>query len=256
MKTLILGIKKEWMEALRTKKVIGLVALALFFGIMDPVMLRLTPYLLKEFSGMDLEGLIQLSQIAEIKDFHNDIFQLFTVISVIIISNTWIKEIKDETMVIPVSKGASISQILLAKSLVYSGLLIGLMVVTYSINYYYAGIIFGFRIDYYQAALSGLYMGFYFAFLVFFMVAVSTVITHFAGLIFITLVVAFAGPFLAGLFDITMLTPFGLAQEAGLFARVVNPQVLQTLLVTLLLMVGVYALGCLMAEKKEVYKYR
>ncbi len=256
MKTLILGIKKEWMEGFRTKKIIGLGALALLLGMMDPVMFKLTPYLLKEFSGMDVDGLIQLSQIAEIKDFHNDIYQLFTVISVIIISNIWIKEIKEETMVIPVSKGASISQILLSKSLVYSGYLVVLMVGTYSINYYYAGMIFGFRMDLYQAGLSGLYMGVYFAFLVFFMVGLSTLVIHFASVIFITLLLAFAGPLLAEILDVTMFTPFGLVQEAGMFSRVVNPQIIQSMLGSLILMVGIYTLGSLMAEKKEVYKYR
>lgn len=256
MRDLMINMKKEWMEAARTKKLIGIVALAMFFSILGPVMLRLTPFLLEEVSGMNLSGMIQLSQIAAMKDFHGDMYQLFSVVLIIIVSNVWINEVKNETMVIPVSKGVQVSSILLAKSLTYGLLVMGLMVVSYLINYYYAGLIFGFRMDAYQALTSGLLMGLYYSFMVFYIIAVSAFITHFAGVVFIALVTGFALPFLTGLLEISQYTPFGLLTEAGVFARVPRVESLTSVLATLILMVIVYSVGAYGAEKKEIIKYR
>ena len=256
MRDLFINMKKEWMEALRTKKVIGIVALALFFSIADPIMLKLTPFLFEEFSGVDLGSIIQLTQIAEMKEFHGDMYQLFGIVLIILISNIWVSEVKNETMVIPVSKGVSKSSIILAKSLTYGLLVMVLMVLSYMVNYYYAGLIFGYRMEAYQALTSGLLMGLYYCFMVFFIVAISAFVTHFAGVVFIALITTFAGPILTGLFEVSHFSPFGLLEEAGLFPRVLGGHVLTSVLTTLLVMVLAYSIGSYGAMKKEIIKYR
>ncbi len=82
MRDLRYHIHKELLEAFRTKKLMVLGIVVFFFALLDPVMLRLTPYMLEQIGGIDISGMIQLSQVAQMKEFQQDIYQLFTIVLV------------------------------------------------------------------------------------------------------------------------------------------------------------------------------
>lgn len=256
MKALLTHIRKEWMEALRTKKLLAIGAGALFFGLLDPVMLRLTPLLLKEFSGVDLSGVIQLSQPAELMDFHQDIYQIFSIILLLVIGDVWTKEMKNRTVIIPLSKGAGLDQMLLGKVIVYSGITMAAMLLSYSVNYFYSGIIFGFRTDLYQALFSGFLMGVFYAFSIVMLLVLSIVTGQFPVAMILSLGVVFAGPPVASLFGVTVFTPFKLSHEAALFSRVPDGQLIVSGAITLLIMVVLFQIGSFAATRKDIVKYR
>jgi ABC-2 type transport system permease protein len=256
MKILIAGIKKEWMEVCRTKKLMALSAMALFFALLDPVMLKLTPYLLKEFSGVELGEMIQLTQIAELIDFHQDMAQIYAIVLVIIMSNVWINEVKQQTLVMPVSKGVNSADIILAKILTYALIIMGLMIIAYSTNYYYAGIIFGFRVDYYQVLTSALMMGIFYTSCIAFIITLSVLLMNGPAVIFMTLLAIFGGPFLASLLKVEVYTPYALLNEAKNFPRMLPDTIVLTIVCVLILTVIVYYIGTIFANKKEIIKYR
>ena len=249
-------MKKEWMEGVRSWKVIGIVLVALFFSIMDPVILRFTPYMLKEFSGMDIEGMIDLSQRNAMLNFHQDIYQIFTIAYLVIMGNVWLNEVKKKTVIIPVSKGLKISRILLAKSLVYSLMVLVVMLAVYLIDYLYAGLIFGFEMALSAAVVSGILMGIFYCFLTFLVIGLSTFIYNFPGVIFTGLTVVFAGPFLAGLMKVESYTPFGLLSEASKFEGLFGREIIVLLALALVWIAASYGLGVLAAGKKEIVRYR
>jgi ABC-2 type transport system permease protein len=244
------------MEALRTKKLLAIASGAFFFGLLDPVMLRLTPLLLKEFSGVDLSEAIQLSQPAALMDFHQDIYQIFTIILLIVVGDVWIKEMKNRTVIIPLSKGAGLEQMLLGKVMVYSGITMAAMLISYSVNYFYSGIIFGFRTDLYQALFSGFLMGVFYAFSIVLLLVLSIVTGQFPVAMILSLGVVFAGPPVAAVFGVTVFTPFRLSHEAALFPRMPESELIVSGVITLLIMVVLFQLGSIVARRKDIVKYR
>lgn len=256
MKSLVNSIKKEFMEASRSKRSIALIAMALFFALFDPVVLKLTPYILKEVSGIDLGDMIQLTQIAELKEFYQDIYQLYSIVLIIVIGNTWLNELKDQTLIIPISKGIKVSQIIIAKMITYSLLVNIIMLVAYSINYLYSGIIFGFTVDYYQILTSSILMGVFFTFCICFIISLSVVVSNYPAVIFLSLLMLFGGPIITKLFRIGEYTPFGLLSEASLFPRILTSSISVTFVCVMILLVFVYYFGTIIANKKEIIKYR
>lgn len=256
MEALKFSLKKEWLEGKRTKKLMVLAIAAMFFSLLDPVMLKLTPYLLQELSGIDIGNAISLTQVAQLKDYNQDMYQIFSIVLVVIVGNTWLNEVKNETLVIPVSKGVSLSAIMLGKISMYTLFINGLMIIAYSVNYYYSGVIFGFEVGYYQVLISALLMGLFYSFCIVFMITFSPIIASYPGIIFMTLLIVFGGQFLAALLKIDRFTPFALVSEASMFPRIMSNQIYVTIVSGLILAIVLYTIGITVATKKEIVKYR
>jgi len=249
-------IHKELLEAFRTKKLMVLGIVVIFFALLDPVMLRLTPYMLEQIGGIDISGMIQLSQVAQMKEFQQDIYQLFTIVLVIIIGNVWLNEVKQETLIIPLSKGLKLGSIMKGKIVVYALYVNLLMLAGYSINYYYSGVIFGFGVDYYQVVISAMLMGIFYTFAIVLIIALSPVISNFPGVVFVTLIILFGGPFLVSLLEIEAFTPFGLLNEAAMFPRMLSKNIPVTIVCMMMISSMFYYVGIKVAGKKEIVKYR
>lgn len=256
MRALKVQMKKEFMEAMRKKKLLVLAITALFFALGDPVMLRFTPYLLEEFSGTDVAGLVELSHFVAMKDFGQDMSMIFTFVLTVIISGTWLQEIKEGTAIIPLTKGVRIHIILLAKILVYSLAVTLMVIVAYGICYYYAGIIFGFGFGFTQAIYSGLLMAVYYTVYISFLVMVSTVMPQTAGVIFVGLIFVFGGNFLAGLVGIDRYMLFGLQNEAGLFPVLPAAHIVMTVVLSIVTAIVMYMVSAVMASHREAVRYR
>lgn len=256
MRELRFGVKKEFLEAHRTKKLMVMGIIALFFALLDPVMLKMTPYLLKEFSGIDMGDMIQLTQTAELKDFHQDIYQLFTIVLVIVIGNVWLNEVKQRTLVIPVSKGLKLSTIILAKIITYAVLVNVLIYIAYTLNYFYSGIIFGFGVDYYQVFSSAVMMGLFYTFCIVFIISISIWVSKFSAVVFITLLVIFGGSFIASLLKVEVYTPYGLLNEASVFPKILSQTVISNTISVVILSMIIYYFGTIIANKKEIIKYK
>ncbi len=145
MKALFAFIKKEYLESARTGKLIILILLFVLFGIMNPAIAKLTPWLMEMMSEAIAEsGLIvsdvQVDAITSWTQFFKNI-PIALIAFVLIFSDIFTKEYKSGTLLLVLTKGLSRYKVVLAKTLLLLSLWTvgyGLcFAITYGYNAYY-----------------------------------------------------------------------------------------------------------------------
>lgn len=137
--------KKEITESLRQYRYLILASGVIIFAIMDPIMLKLTPLLLKSQvpSDFDISSLIQITQQSAVQKYINDLFQISSIFIVFSLCGMLCGEIYSNKFVFPFSKGSSPSQIVLAKFIHYFIAVTVVIFIGFIINYYYSSFLFG-----------------------------------------------------------------------------------------------------------------
>ncbi|OZG67361.1 ABC transporter permease subunit [Bifidobacterium eulemuris] len=133
MKSLLTFIAKEWLEAARTGKIIILALLFVLFGIMNPAIAKLTPWMMEILSNTMAEsGLvvtdIQVDAMTSWTQFFKNI-PMALIAFVLIFSDIFTKEYKSGTLLLVLTKGLSRYKVVLAKTM----LLLSLWTVGYGI---------------------------------------------------------------------------------------------------------------------------
>lgn len=145
MKPLLAFIKKEYLEAARTGKLIILVLLFVLFGIMNPAIAKLTPWMMEMLSDTMAEsGLIvanvQVDAMTSWTQFFKNI-PIALIAFVLIFSDIFTKEYKSGTLLLVLTKGLSRNKVVLAKTLLLLSLWTfgyGIcFAITYGYNAYY-----------------------------------------------------------------------------------------------------------------------
>lgn len=134
--------KKEIKEFLRQYKYITLAAGIIMFAILDPIMVKLLPTLLKDKIPGDLSSLFVIDQRTAVLNYIKDLFQIGSFFIVFVHSGTLSDEIYNQKLVFPYSKGGKPSLIVLAKTIHYSLAVLLLTFIGFYINYYYSQILF------------------------------------------------------------------------------------------------------------------
>ncbi len=126
-------MKKEYLEAARTGKLIILILLFVLFGIMNPAIAKLTPWMMEMFadtmteSGLIVTGVQVDAMTSWTQFFKNSPIALIAF--VLIFSDIFTKEYKSGTLLLVLTKGLSRYKVVLAKTL----LLLSLWTVGYGI---------------------------------------------------------------------------------------------------------------------------
>lgn len=133
MKSLLALMKKEYLEAARTGKVMILILLFVLFGIMNPAIAKLTPWMMEMMSNSMAEsGLIvtnvQVDALTSWTQFFKNI-PIALIAFVLIFSDIFTKEYKSGTLLLVLTKGLSRYKVVLAKTV----LLLSLWTVGYGI---------------------------------------------------------------------------------------------------------------------------
>lgn len=120
MKPLLAFMKKEYLEAARTGKIIILVLLFVLFGIMNPAIAKLTPWMMEMLSdAMAESGLIvtniQVDAMTSWTQFFKNI-PMALIAFVLIFSDIFTKEYKSGTLLLVLTKGLSRYKVVLAKT--------------------------------------------------------------------------------------------------------------------------------------------
>ena len=120
MKTLSAFMKKEYLETARTGRLIILVLLFSLFGIMNPAIAKLTPWMMEMFSDSLAESGLTFTNV------HVDAFTSWTqffknipialIAFVLIFSDSFTKEYKSGTLLLALTKGLSRYKVVLAKT--------------------------------------------------------------------------------------------------------------------------------------------
>lgn len=122
MKPLLAFIKKEFLESIRTGKIIILTLLFILLGIMNPAIAKLTPWIMEMLSDTMIQGGLIVTNIkvdaltSWIQFFKNIPVLLITF--VMIFSDIFTREYQSGTLVLVLTKGLSKYQVLLAKTAV------------------------------------------------------------------------------------------------------------------------------------------
>ncbi len=142
MKSLLAFMKKEYLEAARTGKIVILLLLFVLFGIMSPAIAKLTPWMMETLSdSMAESGLIvtniQVDALTSWTQFFKNI-PIALIAFVLIFSDIFTKEYKSGTLLLVLTKGLSRYKVVLAKAV----LLLLLWTVGYGICF---GITYGYN---------------------------------------------------------------------------------------------------------------
>ena len=133
MKSLLALMKKEYLEAARTGKIMILILLFVLFGIMNPAIAKLTPWMMEMLSSSMAEsGLVvtnvQVDALTSWTQFFKNI-PIALIAFVLIFSDIFTKEYKSGTLLLVLTKGLSRYKVVLAKTV----LLLSLWTVGYGI---------------------------------------------------------------------------------------------------------------------------
>ncbi len=120
MRTLFAFMKKEYLETARTGKLIILVLLFALFGVMNPAIAKLTPWMMEMFSNSLVEsGLtvtnVQVDAFTSWTQFFKNI-PIALIAFALLFSDSFTKEYKSGTLLLALTKGLSRYKVVLAKT--------------------------------------------------------------------------------------------------------------------------------------------
>ena len=145
MKTFITFFKKEVIEQMRTKKLMILCLLFVFFGVMNPLTAKITPWLLEVMSeSMESSGIIikdiEITALDSWVQFFKNVPMLL-IIFIFMQNGIFSKEYQDGTLTLVLTKGFERYKIVLAKILTMISIwTVGYLVcfgITYGYTAYY-----------------------------------------------------------------------------------------------------------------------
>ena len=141
MRTFLSFIKKEWMEHLRSGRLLILGLLFVLFGIMNPAIAKLTPWLFEVLAdSMEESGMIVTAVEVDAMTSWTQFFKnvpMALIIFVLLESSLFTKEYQTGTLVLALTKGLHRTTVLCAKSVLLVGLWSVLYWMHYGITYVY-----------------------------------------------------------------------------------------------------------------------
>ena len=138
MQTFRQYFRKEALEALRTNKYIILFVGTIFWALMDPLLLKLLPILLKSSLPVDMTSLLpELTRDTAFTNFAGDLFEIGTLFFGFTLMGLLANEIRFKKLVFPRVSGARPVGIVLAKYIHYAVVLIIFIFIAFLTNYFY-----------------------------------------------------------------------------------------------------------------------
>jgi len=121
MRQLVAFVKKEWMEVVRNGKLTILAVVFLLFGVMNPAIAKLTPWLMENFSESLKEsgiivGEITVDAMTSWTQYYKNI-PMALIVFLLIFSGILVTEYQKGTLINVVTKGMARWKILMAKTL-------------------------------------------------------------------------------------------------------------------------------------------
>ncbi|MBR4933213.1 MAG: ABC transporter permease subunit, partial [Clostridia bacterium] len=141
MKSLISFVKKEFLEQARSGRMMILFILFVLFGIMNPAVAKLTPWLLEVMSdSLAASGMIITEVTVTALDSWVQFFKnipMALIVFVLIESSIFTKEYSSGTLVLSLTKGLERYKVVLAKATVMYSLWTAFYFICFGITYVY-----------------------------------------------------------------------------------------------------------------------
>lgn len=141
MKTLMAFIKKEWMEQIRSSRLMILGLLFLAFGIMNPAIAKLTPWIMEMLAEtMEEAGFavteVKVDAMTSWTQFYKNI-PMALIAFVLLQSNIFTKEYQSGTLILALTKGLERYKVVLAKTIVLISIWTADYLLCYGVTYVY-----------------------------------------------------------------------------------------------------------------------
>lgn len=205
-------LRKELLEGARSYRFLIIGFALAFFALLDPVMLKLLPLIMKSQVGADLSALFPASRDYAFQTFRKDLFQILSLVLCLCLGGLLAKERKARAFVIPVSKGADFAGIVPAKFLAYAAYLPLIIFPGALVSYAYAGLLFpGQGWDLAMPLAAAWRFSLYFAWLLSFVILSSAIAPSGVAASLLSLGAAFGLPALASLLGLERYSPSWLA---------------------------------------------
>lgn len=132
MKTLMAFIKKEWMEQIRSSRLVILGLLFLVFGIMNPAIAKLTPWMMEMMAEtMEEAGFavveVKVDALTSWTQFYKNV-PMALIAFVLLQSNIFTKEYQSGTLTLALTKGLERYKVVVAKTIV--------LIMTWTVGYW------------------------------------------------------------------------------------------------------------------------
>jgi len=135
--------KKEILESVRTNKYLILFVGIVFWALLDPLMLKLLPLLLKNYLPADLTVLFStFNRDSAFQTFLKDLFQIGTIFISLTLMGLIASEVSLKKLVFPYSRGANPAGIVLAKYIHYMVTISLSILIAFLTNYFYINRLF------------------------------------------------------------------------------------------------------------------
>ncbi|MFH1512410.1 MAG: ABC transporter permease subunit, partial [Bacillota bacterium] len=135
--------KKERMEQVRSGRLTVLIIVFALFGIMNPAIAKLTPWMLQTLSGTLAEngitiGVVEVNALTSWTQFYKNI-PMALIIFVLMLSGAFTAEYQKETLVLVLTKGLGRIKVLAAKALTMLALWTLCYFLCYFVTFFYTG---------------------------------------------------------------------------------------------------------------------
>lgn len=249
MATFSAYFKKEIMESKRQYRYLVLAVGVLLFAILDPLMLKALPLLMKNQLPVDLGALMVITPKSAVMSYIKDLFQVGSIFIVFTLGGTLCEEIKSQKLVFPYSLGGSPAGITIAKIFHYSITIIALIFLGFMISYYYGGILFtGESAVFSDVMISAFLMSVYFLFNITFTIFLSSLVRKGIAAGFISLALSYIMSSLSSIEGLGRFIPYKLVEGANAFSL---EGMTLTIILVLLLCIIFSALTVYRMEKVE-----
>lgn len=142
MKSFKAYIKKEIIEGIRSYRFLILLLVMVIFAILDPLMLKLLPVLLKNQVPEGVTELFKITQTFAVQNYIKDISQLINIVIILTLAGLLVDERNNKTLVFQYSKGVSVTGMIIGKNTVYTVALPISIFIGFCVNYYYSSVLF------------------------------------------------------------------------------------------------------------------
>ena len=138
MQTFKAYFKKEILEAVRTNKYIILFVGTIFWALLDPLLLKLLPVILKSSLPVDMTSLLpELTRDSAFQNFAGDLFEIGTLFFAFTLMGLLSNEIRFKRLIFPYTSGARPAGMVLAKYIHYAVVLTVFIIIAFLTNYFY-----------------------------------------------------------------------------------------------------------------------
>ena len=212
--------KKEFLENLRTYRLLILIVAYILFGLMEPIMYRMLPMIL-ESEGFDpaMLQMMDTSQQGLLRSYMANLSQIGLIVVTLTLMGTLAQELQRKYWILPRSKGGSATSLVISKFLLYGTGLVVATLLGFLVNNFYGRVLFEYTgLEILGVIQSGLLFSLYFIFLLSLLFFLISIIQKGIPAVLLTLFVSFLlFPLLNNFTALQNFLPYGLIEESAKF---------------------------------------